>query len=204
MLRPGNGCTMWQVMGSARLLTLGGRQVCLCMCHTSSAVCEHLRLWYITETGGIMITPLPSSGEIPLKPGFPQQPFFGVDPVITEEKDEVSHLTRFTTPCHTGLVLPLQGKELVGNLVSGRLCIRKPTPGMARTIHGDHQRFLDTYYNPNPGLYFSGDGARRDEEGHYQITGRVDDVINIKGHRIGTAEIESALVSLPCSCGRGL
>jgi acetyl-CoA synthetase len=146
--------------------------------------CPIADTWWQTETGGIMITPLPSSGEIPLKPGFPQQPFFGVDPVITEEKDE--------------------GKELVGNLVSGRLCIRKPTPGMARTIHGDHQRFLDTYYNPNPGLYFSGDGARRDEEGHYQITGRVDDVINIKGHRIGTAEIESALVSLPCSCGRGL
>ena len=89
----------------------------------------------------------------------------------------------------------MQGKELVGPNVSGNLCIRKPWPGMARTIHGDHEKFLNTYYRPYPGLYFSGDGALRDKDGHYQITGRVDDVINVKGHRIGTAELESCMVS---------
>ena len=78
--------------------------------------------------------------------------------------------------------------------VSGHLCVRKPWPGMARTIYGDHQKFLDVYYRPHPGFYFSGDGALRDASGDYQITGRVDDVINVKGHRIGTAEIESCMV----------
>ena len=78
--------------------------------------------------------------------------------------------------------------------MEGRLCIRRPTPGMARTIYNNHERFLDTYYRPYSGFYFSGDGAQRDSEGHYSITGRMDDVINIKGHRIGTAEVESAMV----------
>ena len=84
---------------------------------------------------------------------------------------------------------------MVGPSVSGNLCIRKPWPGMARTIYGDHEKFLNTYFRPYPGLYFTGDGALRDEDGYYQITGRVDDVINVKGHRIGTAELESCMVS---------
>lgn len=87
-----------------------------------------------------------------------------------------------------------QGQELLSLEAEGNLCIRNPTPGMARTIYGNHERFVDTYFRPFPGFYFSGDGARRDIDGHYQITGRVDDVINVKGHRIGTAEIESAMV----------
>lgn len=87
-----------------------------------------------------------------------------------------------------------QGEEQKGADVSGHLCVRKPWPGMARTIYGDHEKFLDIYYRPYPGLYFSGDGALRDSSGDYQITGRVDDVINVKGHRLGTAEIESCMV----------
>lgn len=89
----------------------------------------------------------------------------------------------------------MQGKERIGPSVSGNLCIKKPWPGMARTIYGDHEKFLNTYFRPYPGLYFTGDGALRDEDGYYQITGRVDDVINVKGHRIGTAELESCMVS---------
>lgn len=88
----------------------------------------------------------------------------------------------------------MQGEEQKGAGVSGHLCVRKPWPGMARTIFGDHEKFLDVYYRPYPGLYFSGDGALRDDSGDYQITGRVDDVINVKGHRLGTAEIESFMV----------
>ena len=88
----------------------------------------------------------------------------------------------------------VQHEEQLGPDVSGHLCVRRPWPGMARTIYGNHEKFLDVYYRPYPGLYFSGDGALRDKEGHYQITGRVDDVLNVKGHRLGTAEIESFMV----------
>ena len=102
----------------------------------------------------------------------------------------------------TSALVNLQGKELHGPNVSGHLCVRRPWPGMSRTIYGDHKKFLDVYYRPYPGLYFSGDGARRDDVGDYQITGRVDDVINVKGHRIGTAEIESCMVRGGCGVDR--
>ncbi|CAI7997283.1 Acetyl-coenzyme A synthetase 2-like, mitochondrial [Geodia barretti] len=133
--------------------------------------CTVVDTWWQTETGGISIAPRPSPDDSTPKPGFPMRPFFGIQPVLVDD----------------------QGNELHGPNVSGNLCIRHPWPGMARSIYGDHGRFMDTYYRPYPGLYFSGDGARRDGEGHYQITGRVDDVINVKGHRIGTAELESCL-----------
>ncbi len=135
--------------------------------------CDIVDTWWQTETGGIMITPLPGVTE--LKPGSATLPFFGIEPVILDEK----------------------GQPLAGNSVTGLLAIRNPWPGMARTIHGDHNRFLETYLRPFPGYYFTGDGARRDEDGYYWITGRVDDVINVSGHRMGTAEVESALVAHP-------
>lgn len=133
--------------------------------------CTVVDTWFQTETGGIAITPRPSSDHSKPKPGFPMSPFFGIEPVLYSK----------------------EGDLMTGNNVSGHLCLRKPFPGMARTIYGDHQRFRDTYYNAHPGVYFSGDGAFRDDDGHYQITGRVDDVINAKGHRLGTAEVESAM-----------
>ena len=125
--------------------------------------------WWQTETGGIMITPLP--GATDLKPGSATTPFFGVKPVLLDEK----------------------GKELEG-AASGNLAISGSWPGQIRTIFGDHQRCIDTYYSTYPGYYFTGDGARRDEDGYFWITGRVDDVLNVSGHRLGTAEIENALV----------
>ncbi len=124
-----------------------------------------------TETGGIMITPLP--GCTPMKPGSATYPFFGIEPVLVNE----------------------QGKVVSGNDQKGVLCIAQSWPGMARTIYGDHTRFMNTYLKPYPGLYFTGDGSTRDADGMYWITGRVDDVVNVSGHRIGSAEIESALVS---------
>jgi acetyl-CoA synthetase len=127
--------------------------------------------WWQTETGGIMITPLP--GVTPLKPGSVTLPFFGVKPLLVDE----------------------DGKTIEGNGVSGNLCIEKTWPGQARTVWGDHHRFYETYFSQYPGLYFTGDGCRRDEDGYYWITGRVDDVINVSGHRMGTAEVESALVA---------
>jgi len=127
--------------------------------------------WWQTETGGIMITPLP--GVTPLKPGSATLPFFGVKPLLVDE----------------------EGKPIEGNGVSGNLCIEKTWPGQARTVWGDHHRFYETYFSQYPGLYFTGDGCRRDEDGYYWITGRVDDVINVSGHRMGTAEVESALVA---------
>ena len=133
--------------------------------------CALVDTWWQTETGGILITPLP--GVTPCKPGAATLPFFGVDPLIVDD----------------------EGKPLEGNGVEGNLCIRRPWPGLARTIWGDHSRFRETYFGRFPGLYFTGDGCRRDEDGYYWITGRVDDVINVSGHRLGTAEIESALVS---------
>jgi acetyl-CoA synthetase len=133
--------------------------------------CAVVDTWWQTETGGILITPLP--GATPCKPGSATLPFFGVRPVIVDE----------------------QGKELPGNDVSGNLCLRGTWPGQARTIYGDHRRFKETYFSQFPGLYFTGDGCRRDADGYYWITGRVDDVLNVSGHRLGTAEVESALVA---------
>ena len=131
--------------------------------------CPIMDTWWQTETGGILITPLP--GATDLKPGSATRPFFGVEPAIIDE----------------------QGNELQG-AVSGNLIIKRSWPGQMRTIFGDHERFIETYFKMYPGSYFTGDGARRDEDGYYWITGRVDDVINVSGHRMGTAEVESALV----------
>jgi acetyl-CoA synthetase len=133
--------------------------------------CAVVDTWWQTETGGILITPLP--GAIPTKPGSATLPFFGVAPVLVDDA----------------------GNELEGNGVSGNLCLRGSWPGQARTIYGDHYRFRETYFSRFPGLYFTGDGCRRDEDGYYWITGRVDDVLNVSGHRLGTAEVESALVA---------
>ena len=131
--------------------------------------CPVVDTWWQTETGGIMITPLP--GATDLKPGSATTPFFGVKPVLLDEN----------------------GKEVKG-AASGNLAISGSWPGQIRTIFGDHQRCIDTYYSTYPGYYFTGDGARRDEDGYFWITGRVDDVLNVSGHRLGTAEIENALV----------
>ena len=133
------------------------------------ARCPIVDTWWQTETGGMLITPLP--GATPLKPGSATRPFFGVEPVIVDDKGNV-----------------LEGKA------EGALCINRSWPGQMRTVYGDHQRFIDTYFRTYAGKYFTGDGARRDEDGYYWITGRIDDVINVSGHRMGTAEIESALV----------
>ena len=133
--------------------------------------CAVVDTWWQTETGGILITPVP--GATPLKPGSATLPFFGVEPLLVDS----------------------EGKEIEGNGVSGNLCLRRSWPGQARTIYGDHQRFKETYFTAYPGLYFTGDGCRRDEDGYYWITGRVDDVLNVSGHRLGTAEVESALVA---------
>ena len=126
--------------------------------------------WWQTETGGILITPLP--GATALKPGSATRPFFGVKPMLVDA----------------------DGKELTG-AASGNLCITDSWPGQMRTVYGDHKRFIETYFSQYPGFYFTGDGCRRDEDGYYWITGRVDDVLNISGHRLGTAEVESALVA---------
>jgi len=126
--------------------------------------------WWQTETGGILITPLP--GATDLKPGSATRPFFGVQPQLVDEKGEV-----------------MEGA------VSGNLCITDSWPGQMRTVYGDHERFIQTYFSTYKGKYFTGDGCRRDEDGYYWITGRVDDVINVSGHRMGTAEVESALVA---------
>jgi len=132
--------------------------------------CPIMDTWWQTETGGHMLTPLP--GVAPIKPGSCAFPFFGVDPVILDET----------------------GEEVRYPNQEGVLCIRKPWPGMARTIYGNHDRFRDTYFSIAPGTYFTGDGAKKDEDGYYWIIGRIDDVINVSGHRLGTAEVESALV----------
>ena len=134
--------------------------------------CPIVDTWWQTETGGILITPLP--GAIALKPGSATKPFFGVEPLIVDA-DGV-------------------GQE---GATSGNLCITDAWPGMMRSIYGDHERFIQTYFSTYPGRYFTGDGCRRDEDGYYWITGRVDDVINVSGHRMGTAEVESALVAHP-------
>ncbi len=131
--------------------------------------CPIVDTWWQTETGGILITPLP--GATDLKPGSATKPFFGVQPALVDE----------------------QGNILEG-AVSGNLVITHSWPGQMRSVYGDHQRFFETYFQMYPGYYFTGDGARRDEDGYYWITGRVDDVLNVSGHRLGTAEVESALV----------
>lgn len=134
--------------------------------------CKIADTWWQTETGGNCIIPIPANQDSVIKPCMAMRPFFGIVPALLDEK--------------TGVQLePTNSK--------GVLCIQKPWPGMARTIYGDHERFLNTYMRPYPGFYFSGDGALTDAEGYFQITGRVDDVMNVSGHRIGTAEIEDAL-----------
>lgn len=135
--------------------------------------CPIVDTWWQTETGGILMTPLP--GATDLKPGSAMQPFFGVEFGLVDN----------------------DGNEVTGSPAEGILVIKKPWPGMFRTLFGDHQRYIDAYFANYPGLYFPGDGARRDEDGDYWITGRVDDVINVSGHRMGTAEVESALVLHP-------
>ena len=135
--------------------------------------CPIVDTWWQTETGGILITPLP--GAIPTKPGSATLPFFGVQPCLLDD----------------------EGNEVEGNGVSGRLAIKAPWPGQLRTTYGSHERFETVYFSDFDGYYFTGDGAKRDEDGYYWITGRVDDVINVSGHRMGTAEVESALVSHP-------
>jgi len=131
--------------------------------------CPIVDTWWQTETGGILITPLP--GATPTKPGSATFPFFGVEPVLLTES----------------------GEEIEGNDVSGLLAIKSSWPGQMRTVYGDHERFIDVYFKMFPGYYFTGDGAKRDEDGYYWITGRVDDVLNVSGHRIGTAEVEGAI-----------
>jgi acetyl-CoA synthetase len=132
--------------------------------------CPIVDTWWQTETGGILITPLP--GATPLKPGSATRPFFGIKPVIVDA----------------------DGKQLEGPC-EGNLCMADAWPGMMRTLYGDHERFVETYFSTYAGRYFTSDGCRRDEDGYYWITGRVDDVLNVSGHRMGTAEVESALVA---------
>ena len=133
--------------------------------------CPIVDTWWQTETGGILITPLP--GAIDIKPGMATMPFFGVQPVLVDD----------------------EGKEFTDTVASGALCIKVPWPGIMRGVYGDPKRFQETYFEQFPGYYVTGDGCRRDKDGYYQITGRIDDVINVSGHRMGTAEVESALVA---------
>ncbi len=135
--------------------------------------CPIVDTWWQTETGGIMISPI--AGITPLKPGYATFPLPGVQPVLVDAR----------------------GQELTGNGQEGNLCIKFPWPGMARSIYGDQQRFRETYFGTYQGMYFTGDGCKRDQDGFYRITGRVDDVINVSGHRIGTGEVESAINEHP-------
>ncbi len=131
--------------------------------------CPIVDTWWQTETGGHMISPI--AGITPLKPAYATLPLPGIQPILVDEN----------------------GKEIEGNGVNGNLCIKFPWPGIIRTTYGDHERCKSTYFATYPGLYFTGDGCMRDEDGYYRITGRVDDVMNISGHRIGTAEVENAI-----------
>jgi acetyl-CoA synthetase len=133
--------------------------------------CPIVDTWWQTETGGVLITPLP--GAIDIKPGMATLPFMGVQPVLVDD----------------------EGKEFTETVASGALCIKRPWPGIMRGVYGDPKRFQETYFEQFPGYYVTGDGCRRDKDGYYQITGRIDDVINVSGHRMGTAEVESALVA---------
>jgi acetyl-CoA synthetase len=134
--------------------------------------CPIVDTWWQTETGGILITPLP--GATATKPGSATKPFFGIQPLLVDGDNNI-----------------LDGAS------DGNLCIGHSWPGQMRTVYGDHQRFIETYFTTFPGRYFTGDGARRDQDGYFWITGRVDDVLNVSGHRMGTAEVESALVAHP-------
>jgi acetyl-CoA synthetase len=134
--------------------------------------CPVVDTWWQTETGGIMITTLPGAHD--MKPGSAGRPMFGVEPLLVDSDGQV-----------------------LGGAASGNLCIARSWPGQMRTVYGDHDRFVATYFSAYRGRYFTGDGCRRDEDGYYWITGRVDDVLNISGHRLGTAEVESALVAHP-------
>ena len=134
--------------------------------------CPIVDTWWQTETGGIMITPLP--GATATKPGSATRPFFGIQPVLVDGDNKI-----------------------IDGAADGNLCINRSWPGQMRTVYGDHERFIQTYFTTFPGRYFTGDGCRRDDDGYYWITGRVDDVINVSGHRMGTAEVESALVAHP-------
>lgn len=134
--------------------------------------CDIVDTWWQTETGGICISPRPSDEGAPIISGMAMRPLLGMNPVLLDDK----------------------GKEVSGTKnVSGALCLKTPWPGMARTVYGDHDRFIQTYFSAYPGYYFSGDGAARNEDGYWQITGRMDDVINVTGHRLGTAEVEDVL-----------
>ena len=137
--------------------------------HVGKGKCPIVDTWWQTETGGHMISPI--AGITPLKPAYATLPLPGVQPILVDEN----------------------GKEIEGNGVNGNLCIKFPWPGIIRTTYGDHERCKSTYFSTYPGLYFTGDGCMRDEDGYYRITGRVDDVMNISGHRIGTAEVENAI-----------
>ncbi|MCS5603433.1 MAG: AMP-binding protein, partial [Paracoccus sp.] len=140
--------------------------------HVGKGRCPIVDTWWQTETGGHLITPLPGATET--KPGSATVPFFGIRPAILDAES---------------------ARVQEGNPAEGVLCIADSWPGQMRTVWGDHKRFEETYFQQYPGYYFTGDGCRRDEDGYYWITGRVDDVINVSGHRMGTAEVESALVA---------
>lgn len=141
--------------------------------HVGKERCPIVDTWWQTETGGIHISP--KAGITKLKPAHASLPLEGIEPIIVNDK----------------------GEEIKETVAEGNLCIKTPWPSMARTIYGDHERFMHTYFSTFPGLYFTGDGAKRDEDGYYRITGRVDDVINVSGHRIGTAEVEEAINEHP-------
>jgi acetyl-CoA synthetase len=163
-------------LSSLRILGLAGEQVPPDLWRWYADVvgrqrCPVIDTWGQTETGGMMIAPI--AGLTPIRPGSAGVPLFGIEPVIVDD----------------------EGRELEGDEVSGNLCFRRPWPGQARSIWGDHSRFRHTYFSRFPGLYFTGDGCRRDAEGLYWITGRVDDVLTVSGQRLGTAEIESALLT---------
>ena len=175
LMREGNGPVKSTSRASLRLLGSVGEPInpeAWLWYHreVGDSRCPIVDTWWQTETGGILITPLP--GATALKPGSATRPFFGVKPMLVDA----------------------DGNELTG-AASGNLCITDSWPGQMRTVYGDHKRFIETYFSQYPGNYFTGDGCRRDEDGYYWITGRVDDVLNISGHRLGTAEVESALVA---------
>jgi len=133
--------------------------------------CEVVDTWWQTETGGVCLSPRPAAAGAEIRPGMPMRPMYGIEPVLLDDKNQ----------------------EIPGEEVSGALCLRRPWPGMARTIYGSHQRYVETYLKPVPGYYYTGDGAHRHPGGYYQITGRMDDVINVTGHRLGTAEVEDVM-----------
>jgi acetyl-CoA synthetase len=141
--------------------------------HVGKGKCPVVDTWWQTETGGIMISPL--AGITPTKPSYATLPLPGIQPVIVDP----------------------EGNELQGNSVQGNLCIKFPWPGMLRTTYGDHERCKNTYFSTYKNMYFTGDGVKRDEDGYYRILGRVDDVINVSGHRMGTAEVENAINEHP-------